>query len=271
MVDSEMFLKELDKLYDGTNIVKALNSAMGLFTGPFAFLVYSKLENKYFVVRGVSKKLHFAKIKIGNQRGFVINTEADDLVKSLETTAKLLKLMNISLTFEAPLLIAEKSISEVSIERNVLVPVGTIEENKVEIATSTTWEDEDNRVITLDKDIIGEIFKFATLADMTLHELDCLVYHIYGNGLAYISEKEYKEFATLYIPILKKECSEKKRAAFSQLYKLSNYTDMVSLLNRHSLQFPYFLNTLPRIVRAYGFYSAEKKPEQIDIPAVKEN
>jgi predicted glutamine amidotransferase len=87
LMDSQIFLNELDALYTGNNMVEALQKAYALFDGKFAFLIYSKIEKNYYVVRGETATLFTTTIQKGEEIiGYVINTEKEDLKDGLLRT-----------------------------------------------------------------------------------------------------------------------------------------------------------------------------------------
>ena len=58
-IDSQIFLQELDKAYEmDTDVIRALQTTMELFTGKFAFIIFNKSSNKYYAVRGKTADLH---------------------------------------------------------------------------------------------------------------------------------------------------------------------------------------------------------------------
>lgn len=249
VIDSEMFLSELDKRYNGTNIVDALNSAMSLFTGPFAFLIYSKLEDKFFAVRGETKKLHYSKVKIGTDIGFVINTESDDLGNNLEGITKLLKLIDVKLTYEEPVLILENTVNEVNISKNSIVKIGEIKENKPYVApVTTTTTTSYGRVGALaNAELMDKIYKFILDADLTLPAFDNLLTHMFGRGLAYFCEEDYEVFADYYIPEFMKHFTAEKAKEYTALCVNARDFNPIAVSNKFGLQFPFFLSTFESI------------------------
>lgn len=119
-IDTQIFLIRLEEEYQKSrNFIKAINSAMSEFYGKFAFLVFSKDENKFYVVKGATADLYLA--EIGN--GFLINTEFTSLKTSI---ALYLNLVGLD-TIKRIIPIKEESIYEVT--EGGLNKVGTVKEN----------------------------------------------------------------------------------------------------------------------------------------------
>ena len=76
--DSETFLFALEFNYKKAKVkdfVKIINKTMESFTGSFAFLIYDKVHDKFYAVRGKGKPLHYTKVKIKKSSVYLINTE----------------------------------------------------------------------------------------------------------------------------------------------------------------------------------------------------
>lgn len=97
MMDTQVFLQELDKVYVSngkTDLVESLQKTMLMFYGKFAFLIYEKNTGDYYAVRGFSATLNLVYIldPEGNNIGYVVNTVNEDLYRSMETVYELLDL-----------------------------------------------------------------------------------------------------------------------------------------------------------------------------------
>lgn len=91
MIDSEIFAEELEKAYTGDKpFVDALKETADKFEGKFAFLIYNFSEQRFYIVRGITKTLYKVQIKEeledGSEKvlGIIVNTEREDLLKGLK-------------------------------------------------------------------------------------------------------------------------------------------------------------------------------------------
>lgn len=94
--DSMLFLSSLQRLYKG-DVIIALQEAMSLYKGKFAFLIYHKDTKQFYAVRGDTADLHIATVTYKNERGeeiigYVINTMKHSLEKGLSEVSNLWQL-----------------------------------------------------------------------------------------------------------------------------------------------------------------------------------
>jgi hypothetical protein len=232
---------------------------MDLFTGPFAFLIYSKLEKEYYVVRGETKKLHIATIQTGDVVGFVINTEKDDLECNLENTIKMLHLVDVKATCGDAELVPEKTINIVDVKNNCITKVGDVKENKPYVAPVTTYAT--GAMPIANEKVMNTIYNFMYEIEINITELDNLMNYLFGYGMAYMGKDDYEEFADFYIPKLMGYFTVQKRVEVNELYNMSTHTNMIELLNEHGLQFPYFLNKYSKLKKALDAAMKPAEPE----------
>jgi predicted glutamine amidotransferase len=130
LIDSEEFLLELDKEYDGKNFPSAINKTMERFKGKFAFLIYSIPENKFYVIRGKTAKLYKSTIKInGEVCGIVINTSDSDLNEALMYVKDVMYITSkINIEFSSPEFIPNETINV--LEGFNIVEVAKIKEDE---------------------------------------------------------------------------------------------------------------------------------------------
>lgn len=270
LIDSQVFLKELNNAYDGTNIIDALNNTMKQFTGPFAFLIYSKIENRYFAVRGTTKKLYSAKFIINGKNGIIINTDSDDLRDNLIIAKNTFFLNNINMSYSDPILIPEKTINEIDIKHNKIIEIGKIEEyttpvrvyNATPAAVSHTV---DNKEVEDDlTKAFNNILNCMIKAGMSLIQLDNLVYELYDCGIVYLGESDYYDLADVILPKFMEYYSDTKYKFWKKLCDTETETDKFIILNKYKLEFPYFLNKTQRLKSAYKQARAEFANKQTD-------
>jgi glucosamine 6-phosphate synthetase-like amidotransferase/phosphosugar isomerase protein len=130
LIDSEVFLSELNENY-GRYLPEALIDTMKNFTGKFAFLIYSKVENMYYIVRGLTAKLYMSRISVnGIDIGFVVNTDDVDLEKSLSVVKDFIFLINGDrLEYTNPLLLHSEKIYYVN-NKQLIESGHKVKENK---------------------------------------------------------------------------------------------------------------------------------------------
>jgi predicted glutamine amidotransferase len=245
LIDSQIFLNMLDKLYNGTNLVEALQETMKSFTGPFAFLIYSKVEDKFFAVRGTTKLLHYSKAIIHEEeQGYVLNTE----LPCLETNIARFKTI-ISLTDEVPFhfikpeLLQSNSVFELTDEG--IKRIGEVTENFpiTQVITNTNWNTNQrngkNTSNTLDK-VFSEVSKLSTtLFQGDLEYLDEIAIQYLKKPLAYLDIEDFRR--------LKEILSTLKETPLN----LNNFTNIWSRItmyefgtevhNKFKVPFPYLL------------------------------
>lgn len=72
--DSYRFLLELDKSEEETPLA-IKNTYEKSFTGKFAFIIFNKKEQKFYIARGKTAKLNIVKFRLNNKDGYFIVTE----------------------------------------------------------------------------------------------------------------------------------------------------------------------------------------------------
>lgn len=241
MIDTEVFLKELDVRYTGTNMGEALNETMKLFTGPFAFLIYSKMEGTYYAVRGKNRPLHVSNIKMDDKIiGYMINTDKRDLELGLKLEANLFNLGGKSrLTYDEATLLEDNSIYR--LHKFNLSKIGTIKENEpVKVILTNTII---NTLSTRLRTPLEKIVNFILGTGLTFSEVDNLMYAIFGMGLLYIGNGDKEDFVDFCMPLLGSMYSDNKKALWTNIVHESNpEMNILDIYTEHSINFPYFIN-----------------------------
>jgi predicted glutamine amidotransferase len=137
VIDSEMFLDQLEKCYTG-NVYEDLVTTMDLFRGKFAFLIYHIPEGKYYVVRGKTASLHYWEVATNGVPGIVINTEKDHMESEMVTGRNILKIFGMDVTSEQiiPKAIDEETVNVLDPATHKLVLLGKISETPKEVVST---------------------------------------------------------------------------------------------------------------------------------------
>lgn len=240
-IDSEQFAGLLsDTLTKEPNFVMAIKDAYNKFTGKFAFLIYNKLDNKVYVVRGKSAKLHKADFyllqdeagkEVRKYYGTVINTELESLKDTCSEFANILQLL-YNIIIEADITeIKEEKIYEYE-GNGSLKELDTIKENYEQYIVKN--------VELVDKDI-ELIINTIRNQDLSILDLDLICYAKLKKGLAYLNKEELKTFVENFIgkSLAKWNNADKK----SLWYDLKLYIKTIDDYLFYDLKYPYMLNS----------------------------
>jgi glucosamine 6-phosphate synthetase-like amidotransferase/phosphosugar isomerase protein len=255
LIDSEVFLRELSKAYDGKNFVKAMQTTMEKFTGPFAFLIYSKLEDRYFAVRGHTKTLFYTNVFIDDAKvGYMINTEREDLVKNLNRVFYASHFItDYHFYFEEPVLIPENSIVE--LKGTYTRVIGAVVENDVEKAPAYVapyYNQHVAPVITgthLNKDgsyIFQPMIDFMEKSCLTLEELDIITLRTLGLSLTTMNDVDFSTFIEYILPALNANVTRRKAQTWLEMKRVSKFATF-DIYNKFKVRFPYFLEKTTRL------------------------
>jgi len=261
-VDTQMFLAELDERYNGNNFVAALQETMELFYGTFAFLIYSKLEDRYFIVRGRTKQLNVCTVSYENRNhamvaGIVVNTDALDLEKAIKKTKALAEMNLMVRNFEhgKTELLKSETIYELIANQSVLLELGTIKENDRPVKTFFSGTNTTTAITTVVKDnkFANKIVEFLRSSGLSISELDYLVYVAYESCFFEMTEEQFDELTSVYTKKIKPFQSKAKEEIWIQLVKIfQNSMDIYKL--HPEIKFPHCLNskdTLKKVLNKY--------------------
>ena len=203
----QMLSKELDT---EPNFVTAFNNCMSKCKGKFAMLIYSKVEDKFYVCRGKTANLHIVDIMLGTESvGFIINTEKNTLEDDWLLVTNTAELMGAPVyTMGKVTSLAEETIWEVV--GTGLVEVGKCTENPLPVKTyvpettgmttaitrtggSTLFAEEDRRKLAMYN-------KYRAVADfmdrerLSLMEMNFLFQKIFNVSLLEATERHIDTF-----------------------------------------------------------------------------
>ena len=134
-IDSHYFLLELQEIFeDEKDFVKALTKTMDLFRGKFAFLIYNKHDQKYYVVRGKTADLHIVTFKKDDKiTGVAVNTEKISLSNTTNIFSNLFQIGGADLKYGEITLLDAETIYQYAGDFT-FTKVGTIKETEKEYA-----------------------------------------------------------------------------------------------------------------------------------------
>lgn len=278
IIDSEIFLLELEKNYTG-DVYADVKKTVDLFYGKFAFMIYHKPEKSFYVIRGKTATLFKQRIVINNEEGFVINTEIDTLEKGILLALNLLQLQGVS-TELADKPEAVKGETAYKVEGINLLELGSVIQTEAPVATNFTWAGNPvtnivgetaktaktykparpvNGTITElekgKKDMVNNIISFLAVSGISLTDLDKIMYvalerpisnynysldhEIYERILAGLTRRINNRIKEMWNVMVGYGGSER-------LYK--KYSDPTKPL---MLQFPYFLTESSMFKKIY--------------------
>jgi predicted glutamine amidotransferase len=256
-IDSLIFLRELDARYNGNNFYDAIKETMALFQGTFAFLIYSKLEGKYFIARGWTKKLHYSfityKYKGVDKKGLVANTDLKDFEEGLYRFKVLASLSNYIIEYTKPVEFKAETVFEVDNDTGGFKELGKITEH-LKPVVSTYYDDHSNYQPTaitkgtsrsyyntrLRKEVPKTIADFMKDLELTILDIDYICKLQYNTGLQTVTEANLKHLVTDVLPPLKQFYTKEKHEIWVKIYLY--YGDSIMAINDLNLRFPYMIN-----------------------------
>jgi len=262
-IDSEIFTILLQETYEKNpkwSIVKLVNEAYSEnLTGKFAFLIYFKPVDKFYIIRGKTATLFKSDIseynpdKKSKKVGFIVNTEKVDLERAFIFANKnnQLKTGNY-FKIEEPEALKSETIFQVN--HAGIREIGSIEQKNKVTTTPTyaqtqrdsfTWNSRSyvpynkstaNSNLKSDEDFLLELYDVYGL---TIPEIDLLFLEIVGLPIIASTKEEFKIFEEIVESYLEEHTKHK-----GDLWKhLTERTfDPLEMYDHFGLQFPYFLN-----------------------------
>jgi hypothetical protein len=245
MIDSEIFLKELEKDYEKeTDFVKCINTTMSRFQGKFAFMIVHK--NDIFVIRGKTADLYVADIALGGELiGKIVNTSDVSADKILADITYFYNLWGADLQFTKFVLLDKESIYKVT-DFN-LEKISEIKENDKPVYNYQAYNANYRTITSRTKVAVNAItvtnlLHYISELGLTIEELDKLFeISTAGAGILQCEETDLVDIWPVLMELEKRNNSNKKiRKQWTDLQNMfsSRPTELYNLLG---LQFPYFL------------------------------
>jgi predicted glutamine amidotransferase len=248
-MDTQVFLGELEKEYANSGLISlsySLTKTMENFTGKFAFLVYDKVHENYYAVRGKTAELSLTYLlnKEMLPTGYVINTSKYDLDTEMNLVSEMYGLAGN----KTPVFSKIEELETESIyllEDKLPKKIAEIKQNYPEVAVvKTSYKAPRASVISAVRG--GDMQKLADFLycwtasyGLSIEELDSIFLESLGVGIMQSQPSDIQTFKKYLVPKLvcpkgfREECKKYlrklPRAAIQLLYEENKF------------QFPYML------------------------------
>jgi len=225
------------------------------FTGKFAFLIYCKPKERYFIIRGKTAALHKADIFRGKDKktskkiGYIINTEKVDLIKAFKFSDKGAQLETDNPYWRGEIEELDEETAYI-VNTTYLRKLGEVKELTKVIGTTAAaeynqaayWKNHRGAVhepVVIPSAIEKFLLELHDKYGLTIPEIDRLFLEITGFSPIAAEKTTYALFMDLVEPVLKKHETHKHNLWRNITSKLYNPLEAYNLYN---VQFPYFLN-----------------------------
>lgn len=296
MIDSEIFATWLQKVYDENKDKKfseVIKMTADYFYGKFAFMIYAKEEDTFYIVRGSSATLFGCQVLKGKTPiGMIINTEDDDLDKAISIYKQSVDTLGKnSLDFSKIEALERETVYLYNPEKFEVEEIGDIDQHYSAITYTNTvsrtkhqnrnhnknymgygmgpWDDyyddeddfnsspkEKEEVI---KEFIGKIGEFMTETDLSVRELERICHMIFGSSLLELAEEEYELLGNSVIAGLQLFYTPYKGTLWNNIRNEGLSYDFYKL---EDSQFPYFLNEAEYLTKTFASLKEKKEEEK---------
>lgn len=286
-IDSEIFTILLQEAYDKNpklSIIKLLEKAYSdNLTGKFAFLIYFKPVNKYYIIRGRTAMLHKADIseydpETEKQKriGFIVNTDKEDIQRAFQFAFK-----NHQLESGKEFRITEPELLKMNTVYQVIndhiQEIGNLtEKDKVVARPATNYENNEyyqglnyggrgrhnyqNRQSTYLSSPEEFLTNLYDLYGLGIQEIDLLFLEITGLPLIGATREEFKVFEEMIEPFLDLHTEHKGNLWRKLTERIFNKMEAYEYFQ---LQFPYFVNEVSTLNNRW----IKEKKERAEIDA----
>ena len=257
--DSLFFLHILNKEYEkhkDKSFVEIFKSTIEQFYGKFAFLIYHKAENNFYVIRGKTATLYSAKY-LGS---LIINTEKSSLKDSitsfknvidvLEITGKIEKLGSTDFDFENGVKeVEESSIFVLDKDKNELIKLDSVEETKREvlkpevIGRGFNRQHNESKIVGLDYSC-SVMINFMDTFMVDFLYVDKIFFLLFGKSFLTSSEREIENFADILSNIIEKKNKRKLVGIWEKIDRI-----VYAPNDCPDIEFPYMFDTINNLKR----------------------
>lgn len=251
LIDSEMFLAELEKNYTG-DIVVDVNKTMELFYGKFAFMIYHKPEDCFYIIRGRAATLYKTELVVPNTtivRGLVVNTESISMHEAIMRASNCLQLSGIRLDpTKAELLETETAYK---LDGYTLVKLGTVKENDKPVAANFSQNTRPQAAgySKMEDGYLTKIIKYMVDWGLGPEDMDELAMVLIGKGFVDF-DYEDKTSYTKYLEELERRFNNHLKRKWQEMLISSFGGNLYAIFPE--LQFPYFLTEPSKFKEIYG-------------------
>ncbi|PNX51819.1 MAG: hypothetical protein BV456_01705 [Thermoplasmata archaeon M8B2D] len=281
-IDSEIFTILLQEAYDKNpklSIIKLLEKAYSEnLTGKFAFLIYFKPADKYYIVRGRTAMLHKSDIseydpetEKSKKIGFIINTDKDDIKRAFKFAAK-----NYELETGKEFIISDPEILKMNTVYQVMgdyiKEIGSLLEkdkvvaarnhNDAYINNGYNYGRRYNSVVTPPVGVKTPDIFLVDLCDLyglSISEVDLLFLEITGMPIIASTREEFKIFQEIAESYLDLHTEHKGNLWRKLTERTFNKLEAYSYFD---LQFPYFVNEVSTLNNRW--IKEKREREEID-------
>jgi predicted glutamine amidotransferase len=278
-IDSAIFAEELNTNYTG-DVVKDLQTTLGMFHGKFAFMIYHREENAFYVARGRTAPLYRMDLSFDDGRkGFVVNTEKLSLEYAMMLASNSAHISGIDVTLGPVEILDLETVYRVEGEK--LTKVGTALQTDPEVVqaakkdftkgtggTSATVQGggTTNVPTALDHEV-ADIVEVMAEARLSVFDVDKISYILTGMSLL---EHTADSFSTLVDTMqeLLLRCDRKKTANWDVMC-----TKMIpeTIYKKYpEISFPYFLMDHSSFNQAFVKFMKDRQEESDKLASKKE-
>ena len=246
IIDSEIFTFALENEFNRVkDVPKALINTMSMFCGKFAFIIYCKPENVYYIVRGKTAELYFSVFSIDKKTiGLVVNTEKSAFERTVHLFENLLQTINVNITHTDIAEIEKESIFRY--QANKLIKVGEIKEVEKETIPFYQWAGQKYQKKTFtesgvaESSMIKQVSDFMNLYYLSIEDVDKLLFFTIGKGILTVDKNDMKAF--LHRIANRLTVKHKFRANILKILEETKLSFIpISFYTKYSYQFPYML------------------------------
>ena len=254
-VDSCLFLEKFEEFWEDKSDLElpdALSKFMEGWEGKFAFIIYDLVTKKYYIVRGESADLHWAKVN----GKLVVNTNKKDLDLGLTMLSQLNQILNKTTLEISEIKEVEKNtISLFDPKESSLINVGIIKENKINWTNAFyggSWETLESGVQVWGYNPVGTKIAKDTMSDelttldrfmvktlFTIEELEMLCFVTMGGSLIELSADSWQLFYKTILKTLEDKPSTRQK----RIWKKFKTALLVEKAYENGLNFPWMLNS----------------------------
>jgi predicted glutamine amidotransferase len=260
-VDTLVFLEELELHYEKhKDIPKAIKESIELFYGTFAFLIYHLETQKFYAVRGRTKKLHISYATsefngVKSEQGYVINTDKNDIYDAFMKANNIFQyLYGINVEHDEPKELKENTIF---LLEDKPIEVGKVVETYRPVAVRQDYDYEYrfNNTDLIDRKLLSPCLRFITDTGVDLAEFDHIVYYIMGKPLLSLYEFEVKDLIEQLKKLQAFHTKQKYeiwKSIIKEAFKNSDSKVFFSFVPyvRTGIAFPYFVSSKKELEKA---------------------
>lgn len=276
--DSQRFFEMLQAEYtsNGKKFVEAIKTVMEKHKGKFAFLIYEKPTQTFYIVRGKSADLHIVDVFLTKKKsqqflGFIVNTDKYDLEKLTLFLPHIWGLMGVPGIFDFSEIAALKPETIYAVKGNRIKEITEIKENSVYVPSSNSnnygfhrphdrWGDNTETSNTKDKGTFTvdsmnrAIVEFQNQHFLTPADMDLIFYRTLGVVAIDVDEEGMEYFVRYVIKDLHRNKAIRKRIKAAQIRTIPSYfySD-----KKFGLEFPWMVNSEKQIIAALDEFERE--------------